>query len=694
MLLGLCLTLPATSTAQNSQYLISLDRMLRGGLVSGYHADVASAGFNAVSMTFRTSASYPTVNFKTPGASQGRGQDWRGYTAFVFNLENRSPAALRFRLRVDSSLNVTGLLNCLTSWEYIGPRQRAVYAFPVDADPTSYGMRGIPGVAGATWLQYNRNEVANLNKANIVRFLFFMENLSVPVTLVVSEPRLISAPIDLNGVADRFGQYSGSTWPGKVGGDLDLLDQRVDEDADLLLNPGPLGRSLYGGLLLSSGNTATGRFRTKKIGDKWWFIDPLGKNFLAFGMDAVNLGTSTITQDRRHMFRWLPTSSDPLYDLYETYNGKQAFRMAEANRRRKFGSEYVDLSLARGRQRLRSWGFNVIGNWSDKRLWSAPTMPYVIGLTVGPTATGVVAPSFTVDPSRKAIYDVFDSKFAQMLSQQAALVPATSLGDPWVFGWYVGNEPTFLGDGAAEEGGRYELAYKVLERSASSWECKRVFVADLRARYGTIQALNTAWGTSLASWTALEAGVALSRPSNAARKVDFQTYIRKFADTYFQKCRDAVRAKDPTAMYLGTRLFRFSPETIAANAAFADVISMSWYRDTVDPNWAATYGSLNKPFLISEFHFGATDRGMFHGGLNKRSSQQDRANAFRTYIDSVVNHPLVAGVFYFAYQDSPLTGRKEDGENYGTGFVSNVDYPYPEMVAKARQTLYDAPNRR
>lgn len=692
--MGLCLAIPVTSAAQTSHYLLSLDRLVRGGLVTTYHADALLNGFNSVSMTFRPTASYPTVTYKTPGASQGRGQDWRAYTALVFNLENRSSAALRFRLRVDSSLNVTGLQNCLTTWEFINAGQRAVYAFPLNADPMAHGMRGIPGVAGATWLQYNRNEVANLNKANIVKFLFFLENISEAQNLVFSEPRLISTPLNLTGISDRYGQYTQGTWVGKVSGDLDLLDQRVDEDAELLLNPGPVGRTPYGGLLLSSGNTATGRFRTKKIGSKWWFIDPLGKNFLAFGMDAVNLGTSTITSDRRHMFQWLPTSSDPLYYLYETYNGKQAYRQAESNLVRKYGSEYVDLSLARAPQRLRSWGFNVIGNWSDQRLWSVPTMPYVVRLTVGPTSGGTTCPSFTVDPSRKAMYDVFDARFSQMLSQQADLIPPTNIGSPWVFGWYVGNEPTFLGDGAGEEGGRYDLAYKILERSASSWEAKRVFVADLRAKYSTIQALNTAWGTTISSWTTLESGVALSRPSNAARKVDFQNYIRKFADTYFRKCRDVVKGRDAGAQYLGTRFFRFSPETINACAAYADVISLSWYRDMVDANWAATYESLNKPFLISEFHFGATDRGMFHGGLNKRSSQQDRANAFAAYIDSVVAHPLVAGAFYFAYQDSPLTGRKEDGENYGTGFVSAVDFPYPEMVNKARQVLYDAPHRR
>ena len=58
---------------------------------------------------------------------------------------------------------------------------------------------------------------------------------------------------------------------------------------------------------------------------------------------------------------------------------------------------------------------------------------------------------------------------------------------------------------------------------------------------------------------------------------------------------------------------------------------------------------------------------------------------FSVYVNSVIDHPAMVGCHWFQYMDEPTTGRTFDGENYGIGFVSVVDTPYPEMVAAARE---------
>jgi hypothetical protein len=92
-----------------------------------------------------------------------------------------------------------------------------------------------------------------------------------------------------------------------------------------------------------------------------------------------------------------------------------------------------------------------------------------------------------------------------------------------------------------------------------------------------------------------------------------------------------------------------------------------------------------RPVVIGEFHFGATDRGMFHPGLVATANQKGRAAAYAHYVESALAHPAVVGCHWFQYVDEPLTGRWFDGENYNIGFVSVTDTPYPELVAAARR---------
>jgi hypothetical protein len=114
------------------------------------------------------------------------------------------------------------------------------------------------------------------------------------------------------------------------------------------------------------------------------------------------------------------------------------------------------------------------------------------------------------------------------------------------------------------------------------------------------------------------------------------------------------------------------------------VVSFNIYRRTVDPkDWAFT-ASLGKPIIIGEFHFGATDRGLFHPGLGPTRDQAERARAYQEYVRSVLALPAFVGCHWFEYIDEPLTGRF-DGENYNIGLVTVTDTPYPEMREAARE---------
>ncbi|MDV2687462.1 hypothetical protein RYX56_24250, partial [Alkalihalophilus lindianensis] len=78
---------------------------------------------------------------------------------------------------------------------------------------------------------------------------------------------------------------------------------------------------------------------------------------------------------------------------------------------------------------------------------------------------------------------------------------------------------------------------------------------------------------------------------------------------------------------------------------------------------------LGKPCIIGEFHFGATDRGMFTGNMTVKD-QVARGTSYADYIKDVLSEPAFIGAHWFQYYDEPTTGRSQDGENFNIGFVS------------------------
>jgi hypothetical protein len=86
---------------------------------------------------------------------------------------------------------------------------------------------------------------------------------------------------------------------------------------------------------------------------------------------------------------------------------------------------------------------------------------------------------------------------------------------------------------------------------------------------------------------------------------------------------------------------------------------------------------------MTEFHYGALDRGLPHPGLRSAFNQRQRARLYGGMVDQCLLHPKLVGAHWFQWSDQLYTGRN-DGENYQIGFLDICDRPYPEMVAAAR----------
>jgi len=109
---------------------------------------------------------------------------------------------------------------------------------------------------------------------------------------------------------------------------------------------------------------------------------------------------------------------------------------------------------------------------------------------------------------------------------------------------------------------------------------------------------------------------------------------------------------------------------------------------------AVAMRKLDKPVIISEFHFGSNDRGPFGKGVVSVESEAQRGEAYARYLQAAAGDPDIVGTHWFEYVDEPVTGRLLDGENGHFSLVGITDIPFAgfvEVVRKANTELRPGP---
>jgi hypothetical protein len=477
---------------------------------------------------------------------------------------------------------------------------------------------------------------------------------------------------------DTFGQYKHADWPGKTRSLDDLLRRREQEAEELRAQPGPDDRDRYGGLASGPQLEATGFFRTEKYQGKWWLVDPEGRLFFSHGIDCV-LHDSDVTpiDERDGWFEDFPGGQPDFrpflctsYALKGHYAGRspQCFCFRDANLLRKYGAGWRQTYPDLVHRRLRSWGLNTLGMWCDDATRLRRRTPYtddIVPQGVRPIEGS--AGDWGTFP------DVFDASFERGVRAAMARRQTTSAGDSWCVGYFSDNELSW-GDDTA-------LPLATL-RAPAGQAAKQAFVADLRATYGDVAALNQVWGTAHGSWDALLQ--ARQAPDQTRARADLLAFGTKLAEQYFRTMRQAITEAAPQQLYLGCRFSRVNPSAAGAAAKYCDVVSYNLYRSGLADFRCP--GNADVPLLVGEFHFGALDRGLFHPGFVATPNQEARARAYGNYVETALRHPQFVGTHWFQYQDEPATGRVYDEENFQIGFVDVADTPYPEMVGAARAT--------
>ena len=600
------------------------------------------------------------------------------------------------------------------------------------------GLRSNPPTWDSDDLQFvSMWGAKNLNLSGITRIGLSVDSALRDKEVTLDNVRLIAHPpmneAFLEAIVDRYGQNAKAEFAGKIHSDEELIAQR-DAEIESLAGGAPMAdRSRFGGWIDGPQLEGTGFFRTEKVDGKWALVDPEGYLYFATGLDIIRLANSTtmtgydfdedrivqrtaddttpedsmglnpvsaeaiptrhlVSEMRAKLFEWLPEYGDELGNHFgyrrASHSGPldkgETYSFYSANLERKYGEDapysYLDAWEEVTVDRMLNWGFTSLGNWTDPRYYDQQRIPFF--------ANGWIIGDFKTVSSGNDFWaplpDVFDPLFEERALVTARQVADEVQGSPWAVGVFIDNQKSWGRSETRES--QLGIVLHTLRRDGGDVPTKRVFTNMMRDKYETIGALNDSWGTSIAGWDEFDAGID-SGLRSAAEEQDYSVMLFAYADRYFSVVRNAVKTYMPNHMYLGARFadWGMPPEVVRAAAQYADVVSYNLYKEGMHPETWGFLADIDMPSIIGEFHFGATDSGLFHPGLLHAADQEDRARLYQEYMHSVIDNPYFVGAHWFQYIDSPITGRALDGENYNVGFVSVADVPYAPMVEAAKE---------
>src|SRR3569833_739319 len=546
--------------------------------VHALKATTAQTTSNVTNGTYALQINLPATTWPTGKITPATPWELSQAGALACDVTNTSTTTVALRLSIYDSLSTsTALRTRGSSPVNLAPGQTATVYKPFVAppNPMDYGMPALPpdppgyfscGCWGSSPFDFSK--VAELD--------LYTPQMTTAGAIVVDNVRSLARfnPQSLNGIVDKYGQSSLSTWTGKAKANTDLTSATSLENTWLTQHPKPTERDAYGGWNTGPMQTATGYFRTAFVNGKWWLVTPRGSLFFSTGIDGMSSGGATFVDQRAAMFQSLPASTNPNNSTQTSTVGPEstgtAFDFYGANLATKYGTSWATSWTNQSLKRLLSWGFNTVGCWSDPAMTSAHKAPYVLAAGIYGTFNRVASAGNTWGN----LADPFDPNFASAVTTSLRSRLAATKTDPWLIGYFVENEPSW---GLSTK--RYSLAYGALAQDASWSPAKREFVAELQTKYLTTSNLNTARGTSFSSWTSVNASnAALSTPT-ASMQTDMSAYLLNYARAYFRTISTAFHSLDPNHLYLGCRFSstRMIPEAIQAASDYSDEISLNLY---------------------------------------------------------------------------------------------------------------------
>lgn len=466
---------------------------------------------------------------------------------------------------------------------------------------------------------------------------------------------------------DGFGQGNFADWQERIRSVDELRQSAVREAEELSgLSAGIPEADRFGGWAGGPQLKATGHFRTEKLDGKWWIVDPDGRLFFSHGVGHFAFRQPTGISKRESYFESLPPDkgeSAPFWGLvtapaFRSFYGKpenvpyRTFDFYGWNLFRKYGADWRMREREMAHRRLRAWGLNTMTSGRSEDAQSGDSrMPFTV--TISTRARRIAG----AKGYWGALSDFFAPEFEEGLRREVERVRVAGTNE-YCLGWFVDNEQSWGYSGV-------ELAKAVLA-SPDDQPAKVEFLKRLRRK--NIDTMSVP-DSELAAF-----GVVL-------------------AEKYYSTVRAAIKSVAPHALYLGDRIAWAFPDVYRVATRHVDILSVNVYDYT--PSVDLPPGAVDKPMIVSEFHFGCYEPGYFYAGLIPVASQKARADAYRRYVEAALDHPRYVGTHWFMWYDCPTSGATWGGNaNAQCGLVSIADVPYRELTGAVRQVAQNMYLRR
>jgi hypothetical protein len=389
-------------------------------------------------------------------------------------------------------------------------------------------------------------------------------------------------------------------------------------------------------------NSGLSGFSLGEQNGAWWLRTPDGKRLFSFGVCVVDQGQKKAQYNEKNpgyaSFRYYPDSASWAKDATT---------------------------------RLRSWGFNTVGAWSDddSLLKAAEPDTYFTPILHMGSSAGA--------PWR----DMWDPAIVKTMDDVAGAGIRAHRDDPRIVGYFSDNELGWW------TGALFDWAWK------GRYSRQRVVDVISKAYGGSWSKLSVDFvAVGAGGFAGLRKSGRLYLRPGGKGMVAVHKYISVLADRYYFLCDSIIKKHDPRALFLGDRYISgFYPEVAVAAGKYADVVSTNlnadWNDGTFAPFYLPTLERLtHRPLMITEYYVAAAENRSGNrndsSGFPVVATQKQRAAAFLRSTEALLHTPYVVGAHWFQYYDEPGKGRG-DGENYDMGLVDAQNQPYKEITSTA-----------
>jgi hypothetical protein len=382
------------------------------------------------------------------------------------------------------------------------------------------------------------------------------------------------------------------------------------------------GFDQYGGLLAHK-EAPTGFFHAKRIGERWWLIDPEGGRFIHKAIVAVSQNGGT--------------------------NSKAALK-------KQFGDE--DHWVANTTELLHTNGFNGLGAWSNTGLFGQPANRFAYTLiwdfmsSYGHKRGGTYQQSGHIGYPKDCIF-VFDPEFETFCDTYAKRL-ANYKNDPWLLGHFSDNEMPYSRNAI--------LNYLDLPEKDPGHQAALTW---LKERHGENATTKDITDQDKKDFIALVTERYHRIVSRAIKKYD-PNHI--FLGGRFNA---------------GELNY---PEVFKAAGQYLDVIAVNYYRTwTPSPEKLAMWSrESGRPILITEWYVKGVDSGLPNnsgaGWIVK--TQKDRGLFYQNFTLGLLESKVCVGWHWFKFIDNdPLEpGTEPSNRDSNKGIVTARYQPYSALL--------------